>query len=63
MQEKMVFANKEIVKHAVTNTRDFAIDVLLTHVWSCVVEMILITAKEMGKKFRDVVVDSWPKLE
>jgi translation initiation factor eIF-2B subunit delta len=63
MQERIVFANKEIIKHAVTNTRDFAIDVLVTHAWSCVVEMILIRAKEMGKKFRVVVVDSWPKLE
>ncbi|CAK9205721.1 unnamed protein product [Sphagnum troendelagicum] len=61
MQEKIVFADKEIVKHAVTKIRDG--DVLLTHGWSCVVEMILIRAKEMGKKFRVVVVDSRPKLE
>jgi len=59
--EKIVFADKEIVKHAVTKIRDG--DVVLTHGYSCVVEMILVRAKEMGKKFRVVIIDSRPKLE
>jgi hypothetical protein len=45
MQEKIVFASKKIVNHAVTNTRDFAIDVRLTHAWSCVVVMIQLEQK------------------
>lgn len=61
MLEKIVFADKEIVKHAVTKIRDG--DVVLTHGYSSVVEMILVRAKEMGKKFRVVVIDSRPKLE
>ncbi|PQP91914.1 translation initiation factor eIF-2B subunit delta [Prunus yedoensis var. nudiflora] len=38
-------------------------DVLLTYGSSCVVEMILLYAHELGKQFRVVVVDSRPKLE
>lgn len=61
VQDKIFFADKEIVKHAVTKIRDG--DVLLTHGCSCVVEMILLRAKELGKRFRVVIVDSRPKLE
>ena len=61
MQEKIVFADKEIVKHAVTKIRDE--DVVLTHGYSSIVEMILVRAKEMGKNFRVVIIDSRPKLE
>lgn len=61
MLEKIVFADKEIVKHAVTKIRDG--DVVLTHGYSSVVEMILVRAKEMGRKFRVVIIDSRPKLE
>ncbi|KAG0557442.1 hypothetical protein KC19_11G130500 [Ceratodon purpureus] len=61
MQEKIVFADKEIIKHAVTKIRDG--DVVLTHGYSSIVEMILVRAKEMGKKFRVVIIDSRPKLE
>lgn len=59
--EKIFYADKEIVKYAVTKIRDG--DVLLTYGCSCVVEMILVKAKEMGKKFRVVIIDSRPKLE
>ncbi|CAA6671416.1 unnamed protein product [Spirodela intermedia] len=38
-------------------------DVLLTYGCSCVVEMILLNAHELGKQFRVVIVDSRPKLE
>lgn len=61
MLEKIVFADKEIVKHAVTKIRDG--DVVLTHGYSSVVEMILVRAKELGRKFRVVIIDSRPKLE
>ncbi|KAJ7515857.1 hypothetical protein O6H91_22G031800 [Diphasiastrum complanatum] len=61
IQEKIVFADNEIVKHAVTKIRDG--DVLLTHGSSCVVEMILVRAFELGKKFQVVVIDSRPRLE
>ncbi|BBN08581.1 translation initiation factor eIF-2B subunit delta [Marchantia polymorpha subsp. ruderalis] len=61
IQEKILYADKEIVKHAVQKIRDG--DVCLTYGSSCVVEMILLKAHEMGKKFRVVVVDSRPKLE
>ncbi|XP_073006106.1 uncharacterized protein [Typha latifolia] len=59
--EKIVLADKVIVRHAVTKIRDG--DVLLTYASSSVVEMILTYAHELGKKFRVVVVDSRPKLE
>lgn len=61
LQERIIFADQEIVKHAVTKIRDE--DVVLTHAFSSVVEMILIRAHELGKKFRVIVVDSRPKLE
>eukprot|EP01018_Ginkgo_biloba_P028102 Gb_02875 [translate_table: standard] len=61
IHEKIVFADKVIVKHAVTKIRDG--DVLLTYGSSCVVEMILLHAHELGRKFRVVIVDSRPKLE
>ncbi|XP_061364357.1 probable translation initiation factor eIF-2B subunit delta isoform X2 [Gastrolobium bilobum] len=58
--EKIILANKVIVKHAVTKIRDG--DVLLTYGSSSAVEMILLHAHELGKQFRVVVVDSRPKL-
>ncbi|KAF8407869.1 hypothetical protein HHK36_007007 [Tetracentron sinense] len=61
VNEKIVLADKVIVRHAVTKIRDG--DVLLTYGSSCVVEMILLHAHELGKHFRVVVVDSRPKLE
>eukprot|EP00262_Sarcandra_glabra_P001741 TRINITY_DN1188_c0_g1_i1.p1 TRINITY_DN1188_c0_g1~~TRINITY_DN1188_c0_g1_i1.p1 ORF type:complete len:700 (+),score=104.11 TRINITY_DN1188_c0_g1_i1:109-2208(+) len=61
INEKIVLADKVIVRHAVTKIRDG--DVLLTYGSSCVVEMILLYAHELGKQFRVVVVDSRPKLE
>ncbi|XP_038679842.1 probable translation initiation factor eIF-2B subunit delta [Tripterygium wilfordii] len=61
INEKMVLADKVIVRHAVTKIRDG--DVLLTYGSSCVVEMILLYAHELGKQFHVVVVDSHPKLE
>ncbi|EYU44301.1 hypothetical protein ABFS82_08G040500 [Erythranthe guttata] len=59
--EKIILADKVIVKHAVTKIRDG--DVLLTHGSSSAVEMILSHAHELGKMFRVVIVDSRPKLE
>lgn len=61
INEKIVLADKVIVRHAVTKIRDG--DVLLTYGSSSAVEMILLHAHELGKHFRVVVVDSRPKLE
>uniref|UniRef100_A0A5B6YW72 Translation initiation factor eIF2B subunit delta n=1 Tax=Davidia involucrata TaxID=16924 RepID=A0A5B6YW72_DAVIN len=61
INEKIVVADKVIVRHAVTKIRDG--DVLLTYGSSSVVEMILLHAHELGKNFRVVVVDSRPNLE
>ncbi|XP_068305777.1 uncharacterized protein [Pyrus communis] len=61
INEKIILADKVIVRHASTKVRDG--DVLLTYGSSCVVEMILLYAHDLGKKFRVVVVDSRPKLE
>uniref|UniRef100_A0A2N9HKA1 Translation initiation factor eIF2B subunit delta n=1 Tax=Fagus sylvatica TaxID=28930 RepID=A0A2N9HKA1_FAGSY len=61
ISEKIILADKVIVRHAVTKIRDG--DVLLTYGSSCIVEMILLYAHELGKQFRVVVLDSRPKLE
>ncbi|KAL6006880.1 hypothetical protein ACLOJK_032376 [Asimina triloba] len=61
INDKIVLADKVIVRHAVTKIRDG--DVLLIYGSSSVVEMILLYAHELGKQFRVVVVDSRPKLE
>ncbi|XP_008787811.1 translation initiation factor eIF-2B subunit delta-like isoform X3 [Phoenix dactylifera] len=61
INEKIVIADKVIVRHAVTKIRDG--DVLLTYGSSSVVEMIFLYALELGKHFRVVVVDSRPKLD
>lgn len=61
INEKIILADKVIVKHAATKIRDG--DVLLTYGSSSVVEMVLLHAHELGKKFRVVVVDSRPKLD
>ncbi|XP_020532363.1 translation initiation factor eIF-2B subunit delta isoform X2 [Jatropha curcas] len=61
INEKIVLADKVIVRHAASKIRDG--DVLLTYGSSCVVEMILLYAHELGKQFRVVIVDSRPKLE
>ncbi|KAJ6793124.1 translation initiation factor eIF-2B subunit delta-like [Iris pallida] len=61
INDKIVLADKVIVRHAVTKIRDG--DVLLTYGSPTVVEMILLHAHELGKQFRVVIVDSRPKLE
>ncbi|ESW27147.1 hypothetical protein PHAVU_003G177900 [Phaseolus vulgaris] len=61
INEKIILADKVIVRHAFTKIKDG--DVLLTYGLSCVVEMILLYAHELGKHFRVVVVDSQPRLE
>lgn len=61
ISEKILIADKVIVKHAVTKIRDG--DVLLTYGSSSAVEMIFLHAHEIGKQFRVVIVDSRPKLE
>lgn len=61
INEKIILADKVIVKHAVTKIRDG--DVLLTYASSSAVELLLLHAHELGKKFRVVIVDSRPKLE
>ncbi|KAK9070175.1 hypothetical protein SSX86_010575 [Deinandra increscens subsp. villosa] len=61
INEKIILADKVIVRHAVTKVRDG--DVLLTYGSSSAVEMILLHAHELGKRFRVVIVDSRPKLE
>ncbi|XP_027189595.1 uncharacterized protein [Cicer arietinum] len=61
IHEKIIIADKVIVGHAATKVRDG--DVLLTYGLSSVVEMILLYAHDLGKRFRVVVIDSRPKLE
>jgi len=61
INEKIIIADKVIVKHAVTKISDG--DVLLIYGSSSAVEMVLLHAHELGKQFRVVVVDSRPKLE
>ncbi|KAK9288925.1 hypothetical protein L1049_017396 [Liquidambar formosana] len=61
INEKIVLADKVIVRYANTKIRDG--DVLLTYGSSSLVEMILLYAHELGKQFRVVIVDSRPKLE
>ncbi|XP_043720087.1 translation initiation factor eIF-2B subunit delta-like isoform X1 [Telopea speciosissima] len=61
INEKIILADKVIVRHAVTKIRNG--DVLLIYGSSCVVEMMLLYAHELGKQFRVVVIDSRPKLE
>ncbi|KAL5726076.1 hypothetical protein ACHQM5_009147 [Ranunculus cassubicifolius] len=61
INEKIITADKVIVEHAVTKINDG--DVLLTYGSPTVVEMLLLYAHQLGKKFRVVVVDSRPKLE
>lgn len=61
INERILLADKVIVKHAVTKIRDG--DVLLTYASSSSVEMILLHAHELGKQFQVVIVDSRPKLE
>nr|XP_043615397.1 translation initiation factor eIF-2B subunit delta-like [Erigeron canadensis] len=61
INEKIILADKVIVQHAVTKVRDG--DVLLTYGSSSAVEMILLHAYELKKRFRVVIVDSRPKLE
>lgn len=61
INEKILLADKLIVKHAVTKVRNG--DVLLTYGSSSAVEMILLHAHELGKQFRVVIVDARPKLE
>ncbi|CAK9136876.1 unnamed protein product [Ilex paraguariensis] len=61
INEKIILADKVIVRHAVTKIRDG--DVLLTYGSSSAVEMICLHAHDIGKQFRVVVVDSRPKLE
>lgn len=61
INEKIVLADKVIVRHAVTKIRDG--DVILTYGSSSLVEMILLHAHELRRQFRVVVVDSRPNLE
>lgn len=61
INEKIILADKVIVRHAATKVRDG--DVLLTYGSSCVVEMIVLYAHKLGKQFRVVIVDSRPKFE
>jgi translation initiation factor eIF-2B subunit delta len=61
INEKIIVADTVIVKHAVTKIRDG--DVLLTYGSPTAVEMVILHAHELRKKFRVLVVDSRPKLE
>lgn len=61
INEKIIMADTVIVKHAVTKIRDG--DVLLTYGSPTAVEMVLLHAHELKKKFRVLVVDSRPKLD
>ncbi|KAH6806472.1 NagB/RpiA/CoA transferase-like superfamily protein [Perilla frutescens var. frutescens] len=61
INERIILADKVIVKHAVTKIRDG--DVLLTYASPSAVELMLLHAHELGKQFRVVIVDSRPKHE
>lgn len=61
INEKIIAADKVIMQQAATKVRDG--DVLLTYGCSSVVEMVLVYAHELGKRFRVVIVDSRPKFE
>ncbi|XP_047334236.1 translation initiation factor eIF-2B subunit delta-like [Impatiens glandulifera] len=61
ISEKIILADKVIVRHAVTKIREG--DVLLTYGSSSAVEMLFVYAHELGKQFRVVIVDARPKLE
>ncbi|CAL9224340.1 unnamed protein product [Arabidopsis halleri] len=61
INDKIIGADTVIVKHAVTKIRDG--DVLLTYGSPTAVEMVLLHAHELRKKFRVLVVDSRPMLE
>lgn len=61
LHERILFADQVIADHAVS--RIDAGDVIMTYGSSHVVELALKKAKEQGKDFRVIVVDSRPKLE
>ncbi|KAL8130272.1 hypothetical protein V2J09_019427 [Rumex salicifolius] len=61
INDKIILAEKLIVRHAATKISDG--DVLLTYGSSTAVELILSHAREQGKQFRVVIIDSRPKLE
>nr|GEU62984.1 initiation factor 2B-related protein [Tanacetum cinerariifolium] len=61
INEKIILADKVIIRHAVTKIRDG--DVLLTYGCSSLIEAILLHAYELRRQFRVVIVDSRPNLE
>ena len=61
INEKIILADKVIIRHAVTKIRDG--DVLLTYGSSSLIEAILLHAYELRRQFRVVIVDSRPNLE
>lgn len=61
LTEKIQLARRAVVEAALTKIRDG--DVLLTFAWADSVEEIFVAAKESGRSFRVVLVDSSPKLE
>ncbi|KAL4566429.1 hypothetical protein LXL04_030544 [Taraxacum kok-saghyz] len=61
INEKIILADKVIVGHAVTKIRDG--DVLLTYGSSALIEMVLLHAYGLRRRFKVVVVDSRPHLE
>ncbi len=61
MKTKFDSAQDLIAQHAVTKIVDG--DVLLTYTSSHVVERVLIKAKQEGKQFEVIVVDSHPQYE
>ncbi|PWA75185.1 initiation factor 2B-related protein [Artemisia annua] len=61
INEKIILADKVIIRHAVTKIRDG--DVLLTYGSSSLTEAILLHAHELRRQFRVVIVDSRPNLE
>lgn len=61
INEKIILADKVIIRHAVTKICDG--DVLLTYGSSSLIEAILLHAYELRRQFRVVIVDSRPNLE
>nr|GEX07011.1 initiation factor 2B-related protein [Tanacetum cinerariifolium] len=61
INEKIILADKVIIRHAVTKIRDG--DVLLTYGCSSLIEAILLHAYELRRQFQVVIVDSRPNLE
>mmetsp|Transcript_2414 Transcript_2414/g.6064 ORF Transcript_2414/g.6064 Transcript_2414/m.6064 type:complete len:287 (-) Transcript_2414:248-1108(-) len=61
IMEKIVYADKALVSHAVTKINDG--DVVMTYAYSHVVLETLLTAHRQGRKFEVIIIDARPQRE